>query len=129
MSVSLFTADAHSYRKHPLPCDDRSSCVLFGSSLLKVVVVVTGIRGDDALIDVQNLGCDLTDEVNVVTNEDERAFEALQRENKAFDTPDVQVGRGLIHEKDVRRIDEELYEIYAALFTTAEDFALLEHIL
>ena len=78
---------------------------------------------------MKHLGRDLADEVNVVTNEDERAFEALQRENETFNAPDVQVGRGLIHEKDVRRINEEFHEIHAAFFATAEDFALLEHIL
>ena len=67
--------------------------------------------------------------MHVMADEDEGAFKLLQGQDEAFDGPDVQVGRRLVHEQQVRRIDEELHEVQAALFTTGEHLALLVHVL
>lgn len=109
--------------------DDGGAGVFFGSGFFEVVVVAAGIAGDLAVVDVEDLGGEGADEVDVVGDEDEGAFEALEGADEAFDAPDVEVGGGLIHEEEVGWVHEELDEVEPALLTAGEDFALFVDVL
>ena len=67
--------------------------------------------------------------MDVVGDEDEGAFEALEGADEAFDAPDVKVGGGLVHEEEVGRVHEKFDEVEAALLTPGEDFALFVDVL
>ena len=108
---------------------DGGAGVFFGSGFFEVVVVAAGVAGDLAAVDVEHLGGEGADEVDVVRDEDEGALEALEGADEAFDAPDVKVGGGLVHEEEVGRVHEELDEVEAALLTAGEDFALFVDVL
>lgn len=61
------------------------------------------------------------DEVDVVGDEDEGSFEVFERGDEGFDRGEIEVGRGLIHEEEVRRVDEEFDERESAFFSSGED--------
>ena len=77
-----------------------------GLRLLEVVGVVAGVLGQAAGVHVQHRLRDLADEVHVVAHEVERAFVGLQGGDERVDRHDVEVGRRLVHEQEVRRVDE-----------------------
>ena len=64
----------------------------------------------------------MADEMDVVRNENERAFVTLQRERERFDGVDVEVRRRLVHQQQVRRIHEKFDEIQTAFFAAAQNF-------
>ena len=64
---------------------------------------------------------ELLDEVHVVRDEDEGAGVVFECEDELLYREDIKVRRGLIHEENVRRIDEEFDKVEAALFPSAED--------
>src|SRR3954469_14810447 len=48
----------------------------------------------------------------------------LQRSNQRLDSMDIEVRRRLVHQEQVRRIDEELDEVQPRFFAAAEDCGL-----
>ena len=64
---------------------------------------------------------EFADEVDIVRDEDQRAFVGFQREDKGLHGEDVEVGRRLVHEEKVRGIYQKLHEVEAGFFSTAED--------
>ena len=59
--------------------------------------------------------------MHVVADEDEGAFVVFQGMHQRVDRLDIQVRRRLIHEEEVRRLDENTGEGEAGFFTTGED--------
>ena len=100
---------------------EGGAVVADGASFFEEVVVAAGIRGDAARVDMEDFGGEFTDEMDVVADEDERAFVAAEGEDEGFDRMDIEVGGGLIHEEEVGGIDEELDEIEAGFFSTGKD--------
>src|SRR6266545_4421651 len=98
----------------PSPRGQRGAGVIGGAGLLQEVIVVSHIPDDLAGVDVQDLGRELANEMHVVRNEDQRALVAFQRERERLDGVDVKVCRRLVHEEEVRRINEEFDEVQAA---------------
>src|SRR5688572_178754 len=94
--------------------DKGGAVVLEAAGFFDEVVVGTGVLRDLAGVHVQNFGGEFADEVNVVGNEDEGSFVALERKGQRLDSVDVQVSGGLVHEEEVRRIDEKLDEVQPA---------------
>ncbi len=68
------------------------------------------------------------DEVNIVTDEDDRAGELLERGDQRINAGHVQMRGGLVHQEQVGRVQQEFHERQPALFTTAEHAHLLEHV-
>ena len=66
--------------------------------------------------------------MHVVGNENQRAFISFEREDEGFHRKQVEVGGRLVHEEQVRGIDEEFHQAEPALFSAAEHLHLLRHI-
>jgi hypothetical protein len=81
-----------------------------GLGFVEVVLIIPGIRRDHAGTDVQDLFGHLADEVNVMADEHERAFVLLQRADEGVDAAHVEMRRGLIHEQEVRRIEQQAHK-------------------
>jgi hypothetical protein len=77
---------------------------------------------------VQDLLGHLTDEVNVMADENERAFVLLQRADEGVDAAHVEMRRRLVHEQEIGRIEQQAHEYEATLFTAAEHADGLEDI-
>ena len=70
---------------------------------------------------MEDFGGEFTDEMDVMADEDERAFVATEGEDEGFDRMDIEVSGGLIHEEEVWGIDEKFDEIEAGFFSTGKD--------
>ena len=92
-----------------------------GLGFLQIIIVVAGVGREAAAVDVEHGLRKGADEVHVVTDEDERAFVILQRADEGVDRLDVQVGRRLVHEEEIRRFDEDAGEGEAGFFAAGED--------
>ena len=66
--------------------------------------------------------------MDVVADEDERAFVLLERADEGVDAADVQVGRRLVHEQQIRRIEQQLDQREARFFSAAQHGDRLEDI-
>ena len=77
---------------------------------------------------MEHLGCQGADEIDVVRDEDERARVLGQRSDEGVDGGDVEVGGRLVHEEQVRRVEQELHQREAGFFTAAQDLDLLEDV-
>ncbi len=66
--------------------------------------------------------------MDVVGNEYQGAFVAFQRGNEGVDREDIKVGGRLIHEQQVRRIDEEFHQVQTRLLATGKNGDALFHI-
>jgi hypothetical protein len=96
-----------------------------GLRLLQVVVVVAGVGRQPARVHVQDVLRQGADEVHVVADEDERPVVRLERAHEGVDRGDVEVRRRLVHQEEVRRLDEEAREREARLLAAGEDGHLL----
>jgi len=92
------------------------------------VIVATGVGGHLAGVDVEDSVGELSDEVHIVGDEDEGAFVGFEREDERFDGEDVEVGGRLVHQENIRGIDEELDEVEAGFFATAENGRFFEDV-
>ena len=61
-------------------------------------------------MDVQDVLREGADEVHVVTDEDEGPFVVFQRVDQGVDRLNVQVGRRLVHQEQIRRLHEDTGE-------------------
>ena len=101
----------------------HGAAVVGEAGFLDEVVVAAGVVGDlgggvvGVAGDVQGGFREGADEVHVVGDEDERAFVAFEGVDQRVDGEDVEVGGGLVHEQEVRRIDEELDEVEPGFLT------------
>ena len=64
-----------------------------------------------------------------MADEDQGSDELAQGRYERVDAGDVEVGRGLVHQQQVRRIEEQLHQCQASLFTTAEHRHFLEDVI
>src|SRR5262245_18021659 len=79
-------------------------------------------------VDVDDVIGQRADEVNVVADEDERALELIERVKQGVNARHVEMRRRLIHEQEVRRIEQQLHELEPALLAAAQDVHALEHV-
>ena len=91
------------------------------TGFLEEVVVASGVGVNLPCIDVEDAVGEFADEVDIVRNEDQRAFVGFQREHKGLHGQDIEVSRGFVHEQKVRGIYQKLHEVEAGLFSAAED--------
>ena len=68
------------------------------------------------------------DEMHVVADEDERAFVLLQRHNQRVNTGHVEVCRRLVHQQQVRRIEQQFHQREPAFFAAAQHAHRLEDV-
>ena len=68
------------------------------------------------------------DEIDVVADEDERALELVERVGQRVNARQVQVRGRLVHEQQVRRVQQQLHQRQPALLAAAQHLDLLEHI-
>ena len=99
-----------------------------GLGLLEVVGVVARVLRQAAGVHVQDRLGDLADEVHVVADEVERAFIGLQGGDERVDRHDVEVRRRLVHEQEVRRVDQQLHQREAGFLATGKHRDLLMHV-
>ena len=66
------------------------------------------------------------DEMDIVADENERPLVLLQRADQRVDAADVEVGRRLVHEQQVRRIEQQLDQRQPRLLSAAEHGHRLE---
>ena len=81
-----------------------------------------------ACADVKNGGGHGTDEVNIVTDKNERSFVLVEGCNQGVDRADIQMGGGLIHQEKVGWVEEEFDEGESGFFPSAEDSHRFEDI-
>ena len=60
--------------------------------------------------------------MDVVRNENQRAFVTLQCERERLNGVDVEVRGRFVHQQKVRRIHEKFHEVQPAFFATAQNF-------
>ena len=84
--------------------------------------------GQPASVDVDDMIRQRADEIDVVADEDEGAFELVERVGQRIDARQVQVRGRLVHEQQVRRVQEQFHQRQAALLAAAQHLDLLEHI-
>ena len=68
------------------------------------------------------------DEMHVVADENERAFVGLQRLDERVHARQVQMRRRLVHQQQVRRIEQQFHQREPAFFAAAQDAHRLEHV-
>jgi len=95
---------------------------------VEVILVAARIVGEVASVDVDDVVCEGADEVDVVTDENQRALELIEGVGESIDARHVEVGCGLVHQEQIGRIEQEFYQGEAAFFATAEDADLFEHV-
>ena len=66
--------------------------------------------------------------MDIVRDEDERPLVLLQRVDQRVDAADIEMRRRLIHEQEIRRIEQQLHQREARLFAAAQDGHRLEDI-
>ena len=66
--------------------------------------------------------------MHIVGDEHERAFVGLECVDQRVDGEDVEVGRRLVHEEEVGRIDEEFHEVEPGFLSAGKDAAFFLHI-
>jgi hypothetical protein len=94
------------------------------AGFLEEVVVTARVGVDLPCVDVEHAVGEFAEEVDIVRDEDQRAFVGFQRQDKRLDGQDVEVGRRLVHEEKVRGIHQKLHEVETGFFSTAEDGSL-----
>lgn len=78
---------------------------------------------------MKDFGGQFTNEVNVVTDEDQSPLVGAERHDQRLHGVDVEVGGRLIHEQKIRRVDQELHQIQAGLLAAAQDGGLLVNVI
>src|SRR5205085_84774 len=79
-------------------------------------------------VDVQDRLGHGANKINVVADENQRAFVLRERADKRIDAADIEVRRRLIHQEQVRRIQQQPNEGKACLFSAAQDRRRLKNI-
>ena len=70
----------------------------FGVSLLQIIIVPAGEVAQATGVDVDGLLRNQSDEMNVVADENKRAFVLLECGDEGIDAGDIEMGSGLIHQ-------------------------------
>ena len=70
---------------------------------------------------MEHFGGQLADEMDVVGDKDQCSLVTCEREDERFDAVDVEVGRRLVHEEEVRRVHQEFDEVEPTFFTAAQN--------
>ena len=71
-------------------------------------------------VDVDDVAGQRADEINIVADENQRAFKLLQRAEQRVNARHVQMRRRFVHEQQVRRIEQQFHEREPAFFATAQ---------
>lgn len=79
-------------------------------------------------VDVEDAVGELPNEVHIVRDEDQRAFIGFEREDEGFNGEDIKVRGGLVHQEEVRGINQELDEVESGFFAAAEDSGFLKDV-
>src|SRR5437660_5868616 len=77
---------------------------------------------------VQNACSDGADEMNVVTDKDERPVILLERADQRVDRADIEMGRRLVHQEQVRGIEKQPDQRQSRFFAAAQNGHGLENI-
>ncbi len=107
---------------------DQRVALRGGGCLVEEVLVIAGVERRAAGLHMEDLLRERADKIDVVAHEDERAVELSQRADERVDARDVEVRRRLVHEKQIRRIEQELHEGETAFLAAAQHADILEHI-
>ena len=99
-----------------------------GLRFVEVVLVVAGVVREPAGVDVEDQRRQRADEIDVMADEYQRAFVLLEGVDERIDRGDVEVGRRLIHEQEIRRIDEQASEREAGFLPAGEYGDALEDV-
>src|SRR6266699_4068436 len=68
------------------------------------------------------------DEIDVVADENERALVFVERGGERVDAGNVEMRRWLVHQNQVRRVEEELYQRQPALLAAAQHAHLFKYV-
>src|SRR5207249_9302006 len=68
------------------------------------------------------------DEIDVVTDENQRAFVVVQCGGERVDARNVQMRGRLVHQNQVGRVEEEFHQRQAALLAAAQDAHFFEYV-
>src|SRR5450432_4523882 len=79
-------------------------------------------------VNVGDAAGECADKINVVADENECAFELFQRINERVNARHVEVRRRLVHEQQVRRVEQQFHEREPAFFTAAQHADLFEDV-
>ncbi len=99
-------------------CRQSLACRSRGA-LVQIILVITAIMHEPPCVHMDYVVGQRADEIDIVADKNERALELLQRCDQRIDARNVQVRCRLIHEKEVRRIEQELDQRQAAFLSTA----------
>jgi len=99
----------------------EGSAGVAGVGFFQKIIVVAGIRCEAAGMDVEHGFRQRTDEVDVVADEDQRAFVVFERTDEGVDGLNIKVSRRLVHQEEVGRFHEDAGEGKAGFFTAGED--------
>ncbi len=72
---------------------------------------------------------DGADEIDIVADEDHRAFKLLQRRDERLDAGHIEMGGRFIHQEQIGWIEEQFHQSQAALFAAAQDSDALEDVI
>src|ERR1043166_293009 len=83
---------------------------------------------EPAGVDMHDMVGQRPDEINVVADEDERALELIERVEQGVNARHVWMGGWLVHEQQVRRIEEQFHQREPAFLAAAQHTHALEHV-
>ena len=79
-------------------------------------------------VHVHDVVGNFADEIDIVANEHQRAFELFQRVDQRLDARHVEMRRRFVHQQKIRRVEQELDQGKARFLATAQDANSLENI-
>ena len=91
-------------------------------------MVIARVGRELAGVDVQHALRDRADEMDVVADENERPFVLRERADERVDRADVEMRRRLVHEQEIRRIEQQLDQREPRFFAAAEHADGLENV-
>ena len=71
---------------------------------------------------------DRADEINVVADENQRALVLRERADQRVDAADIEMRRRLVHQQQIRRIEQQLDQREPRLFSAAQHAVVLENV-
>ena len=96
---------------------------------IEIILIAAGIMRQAAGVDVDDVIREGANEINIVADENERALELIEREGQRIDARHIEMRRGLVHQQQVRRIEQQLHEREAAFFAAAQDAHFFEDVI
>ena len=71
---------------------------------------------------------DRADEMDIVTDENQRPLVLLKRANERVDRADIEVRRRLVHQEKIRRVEQNLHQREPRFFPAAEHADRFENV-